>query len=75
MDLKNFISETTKQIADRVIEGNEYVKKESNSKESVRNWYTTIQFDIAVTTNKENKKDLSGEISVIEIFNAGTASS
>ena len=75
MELKDFISETIKQITDGILEGNSYVKEKSNSSEGIRNQYTKIDFDIAVSTNEENKNDIGGKVSVVQVFNAGASSS
>ncbi len=75
MELKEFIAETIKHVTDGVLEGDEYVKEKSKSKEGVRQRYTSIEFDIAITTNKEDKDDIGGKISVVEIFNAGASKS
>ena len=75
MELKEFIAETIKHITDGLLEGDEYVKEKSKSKEGVRQRYTSIEFDIAITTNKEDKDDIGGKISVVEIFNAGASQS
>ncbi|BDD01366.1 hypothetical protein [Persicobacter psychrovividus] len=73
MELKDFISETIKQITDGILEGNSYVKEKSNSLEGVRNQYTKIDFDIAITSNEENKDDLGGKVSVVQVFSAGAS--
>ncbi len=73
MELKDFISETIKQITDGILEGNSYVKEKSNSSEGVRNQYTKIDFDIAITSNEENKDDLGGKVSVVQVFSAGAS--
>lgn len=75
MELKDFISETIKQITDGVLEGNMYIKEKSNSIEGVRNQYTKIGFDIAISTNEENKNDIGGKVTVVQVFNAGASSS
>lgn len=75
MELKDFISNTIKQITDGILEGNQYVKEESGSEEGIRNGYTKIDFDIAVTSNEENKDDLGGKISVVQVFNVGASTS
>ena len=75
MELKDFISETIKQITDGILEGNTHVKEKSNSSEGIKNGYTTIDFDIAVTTNEGNKDDLGGKVSVVQIFSAGASTS
>lgn len=75
MELKDFISETIKQITDGVLEGNLYIKEKSNSPEGIRNQYTKIDFDIAISTNEENKNDIGGKVTVVQVFNAGSSSS
>jgi len=71
MELKEFIAETIKHVTDGVLEGNAYVIDKNKSDEGVRSGYVDIDFDIAITTNKEDKGDLGGKISVVEIFSAG----
>lgn len=73
MELKDFISETIKQITDGVLEGSSYVRKMSKSSEGIREQYTKIEFDIAITTNQENKDDLGGKVSVVQVFSAGAS--
>ena len=75
MQLKDFISETIKQITDGLLEGSAYVKERSNSSEGVRDDYTKINFDVAVTSNEENKDDLGGKVSVVQVFSAGASTS
>jgi len=75
MELKDFISETIKQITDGVLEGSSYVREKSKSSEGVRDQYTKIDFDIAITTNEENKDDLGGKVSVVQVFSAGGSTS
>ncbi len=75
MELKDFISETIKQITDGILEGNSYIKEKSNSGEGIRDQYTKIDFDIAITTNEENKDDVGGKVSVVQVFSAGGSTS
>lgn len=75
MELKDFISETIKQITDGILEGNLYIKEKSNSSEGIRDQYTRIDFDIAISTNEENKNDIGGKLTVVQVFNAGASSS
>jgi hypothetical protein len=71
MELKEFISETIKQITDGVLEGNDYIKEKSNSNEGIRSQYTKIEFDIGVSSNSETKDELGGKISVINVLSIG----
>jgi len=73
MELKDFISETVKQITDGILEGNKYVREKSNSSEGIRNQFTKVIFDIAVTTNEEAIDKLGGKISVVQVFNVGAS--
>lgn len=75
MQLKDFISETIKQITDGLLEGSAYVMEKSNSSEGVRLDYTKINFDVAVTSNEENKDDLGGKVTVVQVFSAGVSTS
>lgn len=75
MELKDFISETIKQIADGIWEGNSYLKTKSGSSEGIKSQYTKIDFDIAVSSNEQNKDDIGGKISVIQVFNARASTS
>lgn len=75
MELKDFISETIKQITDGILDGSSYVKEKSKSSEGIRDQYTKIDFDIAITTNEENKDDLGGKVSVVQVFSAGASKS
>lgn len=75
MELKEFISETIKQITDGVLDGSDYIKERSKSGEGIRHQYTKIEFDIAVTSNDENKDNLGGKVSVVKVFSAGASTS
>jgi hypothetical protein len=73
MELKDFISTTIKQIADGLTEGDKYVRENVSGSEGVNSQYTTVTFDVAVSTNEEEKDKLGGKISVVQIFNAGAS--
>ncbi|EKT3958549.1 hypothetical protein NTJ28_002565 [Flavobacterium psychrophilum] len=75
MELKDFISETIKQITDGILDGSSYVREKSKSSEGIRDQYTKIDFDIGITTNEENKDDLGGKVSVVQVFSAGASTS
>lgn len=75
MELKDFISETIKQITDGILDGSSYVREKSKSSEGIRDQYTKIDFDIAITTNEENKDNLGGKVSVVQVFSAGASTS
>lgn len=75
MELKDFISETIKQITDGVLEGSRYIKEKSDSREDIRDQYTSIDFDIAISTNEENKDELGGKVTVVQVFSAGASNS
>lgn len=74
MELKEFIAETVKQITDGMLEGSEYVKEKSGSEEGIQSCYTEVSFDVAVTTRDEDKNNLGGKVSVVQVFNAGASS-
>jgi hypothetical protein len=48
MELKEFISESIKQITDGLIEGHEYIKEKSSRSQGIENGYRKIHFDIGV---------------------------
>lgn len=75
MELKEFIAETIKHVTDGILEGNTYIKKKSNSSEGIRSDYTKINFDIAITSNEENKGELGGKVSVVQVLNIGASNS
>ncbi len=72
MELKEFVSNTIKQIADGLQEANTYIKEKGG--EGVENGYKRITFDVAVTTTDEDKNGIGGKITVAKIFNAGADS-
>lgn len=71
MELNEFISQTIKQITDGLIEGSQYIKEKSSGSEGVRDDYTRVNFDVAVTTNEGEKDKIGGKVSVAQIFSAG----
>lgn len=75
MELKDFIAETIQQITDGVLKGDKYLKKQSNSEEGVKSGYAKIDFDLTVTTKKDDENGNEEKISVVEIVSADTTSS
>ncbi|UWY27157.1 hypothetical protein N4T20_15650 [Flavobacterium sp. TR2] len=71
MELKEFISESIKQIVDGLIEGQQYIKEKSPNSEGVSNNYRKINFDIGVQSSEGNKDDVGGKITVAQIFQVG----
>lgn len=71
MELKVFIADTIKQIADGLVEGHKYVKEKSPRSEGVRSEYRRINFDVAVTTTEGEKDEVGGKVSVAQIFKVG----
>ena len=71
MELKEFISESIKQITDGLIEGHEYIKTKSPKADGVENGYKRIHFDIGVQSSEGNKDDVGGKITVAQIFQVG----
>ena len=72
MELKQFVSETIKQITDGLLDGDKYIKEKYNGI-GLRNQSTKVRFDVAVTTNEEEKTDLGGKINVVKVFSAGAS--
>ncbi|QDW21821.1 hypothetical protein [Flavobacterium sp. KBS0721] len=71
MELKDFISESIKQITDGLIEGHKYIKEKSPVSEGVRNSTKVIKFDIGVQSSEGSKDDVGGKITVAQIFQVG----
>lgn len=71
MELKEFISESIKQITDGLIDGHNYIKEKSPQSEGIRSDYRKIHFDIGVQSNEGNKGEIGGKITVAQIFQAG----
>lgn len=71
MELKEFISESIKQITDALIESHQYIKEKSPYSEGVENGYRRIHFDIGVQSNEGNIDDVGGKITVAQIFQVG----
>lgn len=69
MELKEFISETLKQINDGIQEGSTHLKQ--NGGEGVSDGYFNVAFDLAITTNNEETSGVGGKISVASIFKVG----
>lgn len=71
MELKEFIKQTIIQITDGVIEGHKYVV-DNELGDGIRDvTYKEVSFDIAVTTNDEEKTGVGGKLNVVSFFNVG----
>jgi len=71
MELKEFVKQTIIQITDGIRDGHKYIS-ENNFGEGVNDsQYIPIKFDIAVSTNEEEKTGIGGKVSVARIFSAG----
>lgn len=71
MELKEFISESIKQITDGLIEGHDYIKKKSPRSDGIENGYRKIHFDIGVQSSEGSTDDIGGKITVAQIFQVG----
>jgi len=71
MELKEFISESIKQITDGLIEGHDYIKKKSPRSDGIENGYRKIHFDIGVQSSEGITDDIGGKITVAQIFQVG----
>jgi hypothetical protein len=69
MELKEFITETLKQINDGLQDGSKFI----NSKKGlgVKKDYINLSFDIAVTTVQDESTSGGAKISVASILSAG----
>jgi hypothetical protein len=71
MELKEFISESIKQITDGLIDGHDYLKSKSPNSEGIEKGYRRINFDIAVQSSENNNDSIGGKIMVAQILNFG----
>ncbi len=71
MELKEFIAETIKQIADGLVEGSNHIKNSYVGSEGVESGYKTIKFDVAITTIEEDKVGAGGKIAIAQVFSIG----
>jgi hypothetical protein len=71
MELKEFIKQTIIQITEGVIDGHEYVVKKGFGDGIRDTIYKEVSFDIAVTTNEEEKTGVGGKLNVVSFFNVG----
>lgn len=69
MELKEFISETLKQINDGLRDGSEYIQEKGG--DGAHNRPFNVAFDVALTTNNEETLAKGGKITVASIFQAG----
>ena len=70
MELKEFIKQTITQITDGVREGHEYIISNDYGNGVRDTHYKEVNFDIAVTTNEEEKTGMGGKLNVVSFFNA-----
>ncbi len=73
MELKEFISETLKQINDGIVEGSEYSRTKGGKGLNSKN--IKISFDVAVTTSNEGLKEGGAKITVASVFSVGGGAS
>jgi hypothetical protein len=70
MELKEFVTQSLKDIVDGLIDAQSYIIDNSYG-EGIDQGYKRVHFDIAVTSQDENKKGGGGKISVANVFSAG----
>ncbi len=73
MELKEFIKQTIIEIAEGIDEGHQHVKQKFKG-EGVQNGYRNISFDIAITSNDEEKSEKGAKLFVAQVFGVGTSS-
>lgn len=71
MELKEFVKQTIIQISDGIREGHQYVQENKYGEGVDDRYYKDINFDVAVTTNEEEKTGIGGKLSVANILSAG----
>lgn len=71
MELKTFISETLKQIADGIKDGHEHIAKNDLGK-GVRDLNPiTVGFDISVRVEETDQSHLGGKVGVMHVLGVG----
>lgn len=71
MELKEFIKQTIIQITDGLVEGHKYVNENDFGYGISDTSGKEISFDVAVTSNEEEKTGVGGKISIASVFSAG----
>ncbi|MDG1728968.1 MAG: hypothetical protein P8K68_00260 [Algibacter sp.] len=71
MELKEFISETIKQIADGLVEGHNHIKEKYEKSDGIQDAYKKIHFDVAITSSDEDKINGGGKIKIASVFDLG----
>ena len=71
MELKEFIKQTIIQITDGLLEGHKYIQDNKFGEGVNGDRYKEINFDVAVSSNEEEKTGINGKISIANIFTAG----
>lgn len=71
MELKEFIKQTIIQITDGVRDGHDYVVSNQFGSGIGDRTYKEVSFDIAVTTNEEEKTGVGGKLTVVSFLSAG----
>jgi len=71
MELKVFIEQTIIQITDGLLAGHNYIESKKFGEGVSDDKGKEINFDIAVSSNEEEKSGLGGKISVAQIFSLG----
>ena len=67
MDIKEFVSDTLKQIIDGVVDAQEYAKNEEAVVAPYHNYQKNISFDVAVTVDESKQKESKAGITVWSI--------
>jgi hypothetical protein len=73
MELKEFISETIKQIADGITDGNKYIVDQKHGRGVDSSRIKLVKFDVAITSQDQNTTGIGGKITVASMFSAGAA--
>ena len=71
MELKEFVKETIIQITDGIRDGHKYIIDNKFGEGVSDRSYKEIYFDVAVSSEKSNKKGIGGKINVAQVFSAG----
>jgi len=71
MELKEFISETIKQIANGLVEGSKHINNNYAGIEGIESGYKKIKFDVGITTSEEGRTGGGAKIAIAQVCNVG----
>jgi len=71
MELKEFISETLKQLTEGIMEGHNHIVEHGLGDGVKDCYYLPVKFDIALTVTDEDKGTVGGKVGIANVFSVG----